>query len=86
MVSINWNDTRCFKTWNYNFVHKDVGNLIVEAVAVLMGDYEIYRKQAAMLLLKVLLRKDFLKCHAKAHTPDSLGNFILSKAKKVKVC
>lgn len=61
MESINWNDTRCFKTWNYNFVHEDVGNLIVEAVAVLMGDYEIYRKQAAMLLLKVLVKREFRK-------------------------
>lgn len=61
MNEINWNDERCFKTWNYKFLHENASAVIIDAVAVLLGDYAAYRKQAAMLLLKALLTKDFLK-------------------------
>lgn len=47
--NIDWNNTKCFKTWNYKHVHEDVGNLIIDAIAVLIGEYEAYRKQAAGL-------------------------------------
>lgn len=61
LESINWNDTRTFKVWNYRHTTEEVGMLIVDALAVLLGNYEIYRKQAAMLLLKMLVRDKFLK-------------------------
>lgn len=154
MQSINWNDKKCFKTWNYKYIHEDISNLIIDSIAVLIGKYEVYRKQAAMLLLKSLLNSEFLKslledqeaiypysrndgrvtawkkqvlsighcemcgetenleahhiikwselpmgrtdpkngeclcvkCHAKAHESDGLGNLILSKVKKVELC
>ena len=35
--------------------------LVIEAVAVLIGDYNIYRKQAAILILKAVLPSDFVK-------------------------
>ena len=58
--NIDWNNTKCFKTWNYRHMHEDVGNLIIDAIAVLIGEYEAYRKQAAMLILKTLLKDNFL--------------------------
>ena len=61
MVQIDWNDSKAFKTWNYKYIHEDVGAVITDAVAVLLGDYSIYRKQAALLLLKALCRDKFLK-------------------------
>jgi hypothetical protein len=36
-------------------------NDIVEAVAILLGDYSIIRKQAAILILKIALPSDFFK-------------------------
>lgn len=35
--------------------------LIVDSVAILIGDYAIYRKQAALLILKAMLPSDFVK-------------------------
>jgi len=35
--------------------------LIVDSVAILIGDYSIYRKQAALLILKAMLPSDFVK-------------------------
>ena len=59
--SINWNNKAVFKTWNYRYIGEDVRAVIIDAIAVLIGDYEIGRKQAAVLLLKALLRDRFLK-------------------------
>ena len=59
--SINWNDKTVFKTWNFKYVGEDVRAVIIDAIAVLIGDYEIFRKQAAILLLKALLKNRFLK-------------------------
>lgn len=61
-VSVDWNDSEVFKTWNYKYIHEDVKTVVIDAIAVLIGDYEIYRKQAAILLLKALLRDRFMKC------------------------
>lgn len=36
-------------------------DLIIDAVAVLLGDYEINRKKAAILLLKICLSDKFFK-------------------------
>lgn len=36
-------------------------DVIVEAVAVLLGDYSIIRKQAAILILKIALSSEFFK-------------------------
>ena len=60
-MTIDWNDARVFKTRNYQYIHEDVGTVIVDSIAVLIGDYDVYRKQAAILLLKALLRKSFFK-------------------------
>lgn len=35
--------------------------LIINSIAILIGDYEIIRKQAALLILKAMLPNDFLK-------------------------
>jgi hypothetical protein len=45
----------------YNYDHLPNGNpeIIIDALAVVIGDYEVLRKKAALLLLKYLLRKDF---------------------------
>ena len=60
-VLIDWNDSKVFKTWNYKYLHEDAKTVVIDAIAVLIGDYGIYRKQAALLLLKALVRKDFLR-------------------------
>ncbi len=36
-------------------------DLVVEAVAVLIGDYEKNRKKAAMMILKICLTDEFFK-------------------------
>lgn len=36
-------------------------DVIVEAVAILLGDYSIIRKQAAMIILKLTLPSEFLE-------------------------
>ena len=56
MVDIK--DTRAFKTWNFCLVD-DPLEMVVEAIAILIGNYDITRKWAANLLLKALLRDDF---------------------------
>lgn len=59
-VSINMNDARAFKTWNFHLVDDPYG-MIVEAIAIMIGNYDITRKWAANLILKTLLRDDFKK-------------------------
>lgn len=58
--SININASKVFKTWNFRFVDKPL-EIIVDSIAVMIGDYSIYRKRAAILLLKALLKDDFRK-------------------------
>ena len=60
MASININDIRAFKTWNFHLVD-DPEKVIVEAVAIMIGNYHITRKWAANLILKALLRDSFKK-------------------------
>lgn len=61
MDEIDWYDRRTFKTWNYVLPIKEVKRMVIDAIAVLLGEYGIYRKKAAILLLKMLLRDDFFK-------------------------
>ena len=58
---IDCNDLRCFKSWNYCFLREEPSELIIDAYAVLLGDYGYVVKKAALLLLKILVRDDFLK-------------------------
>lgn len=60
-VNINFYDNRYFKTWNYKYLKVNPEKIIIECVALLLGDYAIYRKQAAILLLKALVRDAFRK-------------------------
>lgn len=57
-MAVNIFDVRAFKTWNFRYVDNPI-QLIIEAIAVLMGDYDINRKWAANIILKILLRDDF---------------------------
>lgn len=57
-MEVNYFDSTAFKTWNYKFA-RNPQEMIVEAIAIMIGDYEITRKWAANLILKVLLRDDF---------------------------
>ena len=59
--NIDWHDRRMFKVWNYRYTTEEVGGMIIDALAVLLGDYGIYRKKAAIILLKMLVRDQFLK-------------------------
>ena len=47
--SIDWNDSSAFKTNNYK-------EIVIESIAVLLGNYSNTRKQAAIILLKILLK------------------------------
>lgn len=60
-VAINWYDSRVFKTWNYQYLKEDAGKVITDALALLIGDYDLFSKQAAILILKALVREDFMK-------------------------
>jgi len=56
---IDLNATRAImRLYNFELIEDPLG-VILESVAVLVGDFNIYRKQAALLLLKALLTKDF---------------------------
>ena len=61
MDEIDWYDRRTFKTWNFLLPINEIQGMVIDAVAVLIGNYGIYRKKAAVLLLKMLLRDDFYK-------------------------
>lgn len=43
------------------FSRKEQRELVIEAVAVLLGDYNITRKYAAILILKALLPRELMK-------------------------
>jgi len=60
MQNIDWKDTRCFKTWNYCFSEEETSQMIIDAYAVLLGDYDYMAKKAALVLFKFLLRDDFI--------------------------
>lgn len=57
---VDKNDTRVFKTQNFCYVD-DPLEIIVEAIAILIGNNDVIRKYAATLILKALLRDDFKK-------------------------
>jgi len=60
-VLIDWNNSEVFKTWNYEYIHEEAETVVIDAIAVLIGDYEIHRKKAAFLILKALVRDKFLR-------------------------
>lgn len=53
-------DINLFRTENYNHLPMEPSKMIIEALALLLGDYSIHRKWAALLILKYLVRKEFL--------------------------
>ncbi|WP_409229087.1 HNH endonuclease [Gudongella sp. SC589] len=60
LQGISFYNNACFKSNNYRLLDDPISN-IIDSIAVLLGDYNIYRKKAAVLLLKSLLREEFLK-------------------------
>ena len=58
---INWWNTDCFNVWNYKHCSEDFRDVIIEAFAVLFGNYSNIQKQAAMILLKIFVNRKFLK-------------------------
>lgn len=58
---VDYNDTRTFKVWNYKYLDDKPENIIIYALAILMGDYDITRKRASILLLRALIKKEFLQ-------------------------
>ncbi len=56
--AIEWRDSRVLKVWNFSLIENPEG-VIIDSLAVLLGDYPIYRKHAASLILKILLRDHF---------------------------
>lgn len=60
MEEINIHDTRAFKTWNFHLAD-DPLDMILESITILIGDYDINRKWAANMILKVFLRDKFKK-------------------------
>lgn len=57
-MAINIYDSRIFNTGNYRLV-ADPYELIIDSIAVMLGDYRIERKMAANLILKILIKKKF---------------------------
>ncbi|MFL0198688.1 hypothetical protein ACJDU8_24490 [Clostridium sp. WILCCON 0269] len=51
---------KVFNTENLAYIDDPI-TAMIEGVAILLGDYEVPRKQAAKLLLKALLRDEFLE-------------------------
>lgn len=54
-------DDSAFKTENYSHLPISPEEMIINSLALLLGEYSVYRKQAALLILKYLLRKEFLE-------------------------
>lgn len=60
---IDFYDIRCFKVWNYKYTgDMSSKDMIVNALAILIGDYNNHRKFAALYILKALVRDKFLEC------------------------
>ena len=59
-MAIDINNKAVFKTWNFHLVDNPL-DMVIEAIAILLGDYSITRKWAANLILKVFLRDSFKK-------------------------
>lgn len=54
-------DARRFRTENYCHLPMEPSEMILGSLALLLGDYSIHRKWAALLILKFLVRKNFLE-------------------------
>jgi hypothetical protein len=59
-VNFSHYDGKVFNAENFKYINDPIA-VIVDSIAILVGDYESDRKQAAMLLLKALLKDEFLK-------------------------
>ena len=57
-MTIDFCNRYAFKVFNFKYVEDPV-NLIIESLAVLVGDYAVERKMAAILILKILLTDAF---------------------------
>lgn len=57
---VELNATRAYKIWNFGLIENPL-EVIIDSVAVLLGEYSINRKKAAILILRILLKNDFLK-------------------------
>ncbi len=55
------NKDSIFKTENLKYINEDPVDTIIDSMVVLLGDYGMDRKHAAKLLLKALLKDEFLK-------------------------
>lgn len=55
------NKESIFKTGNLKYIDEDPANILIDCVAVLLRDYGMDGKYAAKLLLKALLKDEFLK-------------------------
>lgn len=54
-------DNSVFKTENYSHLPISPEEMIINSLVLLLGNYSVYRKQAALLILEYLLRKEFLE-------------------------
>ena len=59
MTNIDFTNKKTFKTHDNIVTREQVPDIIIDSVAVLLGEYSVIRKQAAVLLLKMFLTKDF---------------------------
>lgn len=56
---INIYDVSAFKVWNYQYC-EDPQEYIINAYAILLSEAHYLRKMSALLILKILVRDDFL--------------------------
>jgi glyceraldehyde-3-phosphate dehydrogenase/erythrose-4-phosphate dehydrogenase len=62
-IESNNNENSIFKTDNFKYLNQeqDPVEILIDCTAVLLGDYVVYRKHAAKLVLQTLLKDEFLK-------------------------
>lgn len=85
--NVDYNDTRTFKVWNYKYLDDTPENIIIYALAILTGDYDITRKRASILLLRALIKKDFLQFvldNPELYPSSRLDNRVLKWTKQIK--
>lgn len=84
---VDFYDNKVFKVKNYKYLDDSPENIIIYALAILIGNYSIERKMASILLLKALLRQDFLKClleNPDLYPVKRTDNRVVQWAKKIK--
>lgn len=60
LTAVDFNNPSYFKVWNYKLYDNPI-DLIISCLAILLGNYEIYRKRAALLILKIFVRNELLE-------------------------